>query len=227
MKNLNILITVLFGCASAAWSPFSPTKPKPRSTAHNYGKPRCSCVTSMSLMILDDVEVDSGNFNPGDLLDPKTPKSETYMLARAGLQNIGKESSCHRIAARLYMSNCQLLEDFEKHGESSMSTQIGDRLQDYIDSFAASLAICDLQSAYAEIAESCELFREPTLQDVITTNGVHGLHVSHEQIGQCMKGLHSNQNSWTSFNSNKDTATLLCRVARTEVERGDIPPYRS
>lgn len=115
------------------------------------------------------------------------------------------------------MKHCQLLEEFESHA--------GDRLQDYIDSFAASLAICDLQAADANIPSLCDLFQEQTLQSIIISSNTQGLHASREQVGHCLKGLHSDQNSWVSFNGNKETANSLCRTAKDDIARGIYPRY--
>jgi hypothetical protein len=98
-------------------------------------------------------------------------------------------------------------------------TQSGDLIQDYIDSFAASLAICDLKAADASITRSCESFQDSTLREIATTN-IRGLHATRAQIGHCMKGLHADQNSWVSFNGNKETANSLCRTAKEDLSRG-------
>lgn len=154
------------------------------------------------------------------MLEPKSRKSGLYELALTDLMKLGKESTCHQITTKLYMSSCQLFQELEVHSHGSLVTRGGGRLQDYIDSFAISRAICDLETAHAVIPEACGLFREPALLRVMNSKDTQGLDISHEQIGQCMKALHSDQKSWTSYNSNKESATLLCRASRLDIDKG-------
>jgi hypothetical protein len=172
------------------------------------------------LTLSNGTVTDSASFTPGDMLDPKSRKPELYELALMDLKKLGKESTCHQIATKLYMSSCQLFQELELQSEGSLVTRGGGRLQDYIDSFAISRAICDLETAHAVIPHVCESFREPALLVVMNSRGVQGLEISHEQIGQCMKGLHSDQKSWTSYNSNRDSAALLCRASRLDIDKG-------
>lgn len=172
------------------------------------------------LTLCNDLETVSAGFTPGEMLDSKYRKSELYELALMDLKKLGRESTCHQIATKLYMASCQLFQELELHGEGSIATREGVRLQDYIDSFAISRAICDLETAHAVIPHVCEPFREPVLVSVMNSKSVQGFEISHEQIGQCMKGLHSDQKSWTSYNSNKESAALLCQASRLDIDKG-------
>jgi hypothetical protein len=213
------------GSALAVWPRLSHEGSKIRLAVHNYGKSahgyQCTTSTpSAMLTLFNDIETDSASFTPGEMLDPKYRKPELYELALTDLKKLGKESTCHQIATKLYMSSCQLFQELELHGEGSIAIRGGGRLQDYIDSFAISRAICDLETAHAVIPLVCESFREPALLGVMNSKGVQGLYISHEQIGLCMKGLHSDQKSWTSYNSNRDSAALLCRASRLDIDKG-------
>jgi hypothetical protein len=177
-------------------------------------------ISSAMLTICNGIETDSASFTPGDMLDPKSRKPELYELALMDLKKLGKESTCHQIATKLYMSSCQLFQELELHGEGSLATHGRGRLQDYINSFAISRAICDLETAHAVIPNVCESFQEPALLSVMDSRGAQGLEISHAQIGQCMKGLHSDQKSWTSYNSNRESAALLCRASRLDIDKG-------
>lgn len=173
------------------------------------------------LTLCNGIESDLASFTPGEMLDSKSRKPELYELALTDLKKLGKESTCHQIATKLYMSSCQLFQELELRSEGRIATRGGGRLQDYIDSFAISRAICDLETAHAAIPHTCESFREPALLGVMDSKGVQSLDISHEQIGQCMKGLHSDQKSWTSYNSNRDSAALLCRASRLDIDKGE------
>ena len=208
------------GSAFAVWPRLSQDVSKIRLAVHNYGKSARAIASSVMLMVFNYIETDSGTFTPSEMLDPKSRKPELYELALTDLKKLGKESTCHQIATKLYMSSCQLFQEILLYDEGSLATRGGGRLQDYIDSFAISRAICDLETAHAVIPYACESFREPALLGVINSKGVQGMDISHEQIGQCMKGLHSDQKSWTSYNSNKDSAALLCRASRLDIDKG-------
>lgn len=181
-------------------------------------------MSSEILTLCKEADIDTFSFAPREMLEPKSRKPELYELALTDLKKLGKESTCHQIATKLYMSSCQLFQELEVHSDGSVANRNGGRIQDYIDSFAISRAICDLETARAIIPRECELFRDTALLSVMNSKSVKSLDISHDRIGQCMKGLHSDQKSWTSYNSNKDSAALLCRASRLDIDKGKTHP---
>lgn len=116
------------------------------------------------------------------------------------------------------MNDCRFLEKHDDYSDRNLPSDAEYSILDHINSYAASLAICDLEAARAPIPKSCEPFRDTAL--IAAGRGGGGmLHVSHDQIGLCMNGLVSDQSSWTSWNSNRDRAMIICRASRIDIEK--------
>jgi hypothetical protein len=208
------------GSVFAVWPRLNQGGSKIQLAVHNYGKSIPISVRRSMLTLSDNVELESDAFTPREMLDPKSRKPELYELALNDLKKLGKQSTCHQVATKLYMSSCQLFQELEVRGEGSLATKGVGRLQDYIDSFAISRAICDLETAHAIIPQVCEPFQELALRNIMNSKSIQASEISHEEIGQCMEGLHSDQKSWTSYNSNRDSAALLCRASRLDIDKG-------
>ncbi len=168
----------------------------------------------------------SANFNPSDILNSKAHKPDVYKHALIELQALKRKPSCNRLAAQMLMNDCEILEQLEGQ-DSESRQQVENRLLDYIHSFASSLAICDLEAAQAVVPSSCERFREHSLLKIAGQGGNQALHVTHDEISQCMSALATDHTSWTSWVSNRDRATLFCQASRLDVEKGKIhdPPH--
>lgn len=163
---------------------------------------------------------DPSSFNPRELLDPKSQKPEMWATAISELQELKKKPSCSRLAASLLMNDCQLLDGVDGSKGGHLPVGVEGRLEDYINGYAASLAICDIEAAQGAIPESCEPFRETALLKRTEHRSTDSLHVSKDQIDQCMNGLIGVPTSWTSWTSSRDRATLFCRASRIDIEKG-------
>ncbi|KAL7621876.1 hypothetical protein AAE478_007376 [Parahypoxylon ruwenzoriense] len=108
-----------------------------------------------------------------------------YEVALNELRELESEPLCHRTAARLLVNNCQLLED---KSEATVLTDGGRKIRDYVDSYAASLAICDLERGSFEIPRECSNFRESVLSRLPLQNPAQ-LHVTSAEIDSCLAGL--------------------------------------
>lgn len=124
--------------------------------------------------------------NPPDMLLPGAHHLPSiYEDALAELKDLESEPFCHRVAARLLVNNCQLLDGKD---DATVLTESGRRVRDFVDSYAASLAICDLERANFQIPRQCAMFREEALSKLPVGPDAH-LHVSSKEIDQCLAGL--------------------------------------
>ncbi len=128
---------------------------------------------------------------PSDVATPKIPRRasrlpEIYQIALNELHELESEPFCHRVAARLLVTNCHLLDGKD---EASVLTDSGRQARDFVDSYAASLAICDLERGSFTIPPDCAGFREPVLSQLPTDVGEAHLHVTSQQIENCLTGL--------------------------------------
>ncbi|KAI1338767.1 hypothetical protein F5Y15DRAFT_424288 [Xylariaceae sp. FL0016] len=139
----------------------------------------------------------------------------SYDIALSELQQLESEPLCHRIAARLLVNNCQLLEGKD---EATVLTDSGRKIRDFIDSYAASLAICDLERGSFIIPRECSQFREHALSQLPLQNKAH-LHVTSTQIDNCLSSLSNSDSAWNTWVSYRHKALRFCEAARADHDR--------
>lgn len=142
--------------------------------------------------------------------------SNVYATALNELQELESEPLCHRIAARLLVNNCQLLDGRD---EATLLTDSGRVTRDFVDFFAASLAICDLERGSFAIPPPCFKFREPFLAEMRMPSRPR-LHVSTAEIDSCLEGLAQSDSAWNTFISYRHKALRFCDAARADNEKG-------
>ncbi|KAL2264640.1 hypothetical protein VTJ83DRAFT_7150 [Remersonia thermophila] len=138
-----------------------------------------------------------------------------YAVALSELQELESEPLCHRIAARLLVNNCQLVDGKD---EATILTDSGRQVRDFIDSYAASLAICDLERGSFQIPRECAKFREPSLSQIAMRNEPR-LHVSPGEIGLCLSALAASDAAWSTWVSYRHKALRFCEAARADNEK--------
>ncbi|PHH69495.1 hypothetical protein CDD82_7714 [Ophiocordyceps australis] len=150
---------------------------------------------------------------------PPPPYNETlakyYSQAISELEQLESEPLCHRIAARLLVNNCQLLDG---QNDATILTDSGRATRDFVDSYAASLAICDLERGSFDIPKSCSQFRETALS-VMPIPTRPQLHVSSLEIDSCLEGLARSDSAWNTWVSYRHKALRFCEAARVENEK--------
>nr|XP_036587825.1 nuclear membrane fusion protein kar5 [Colletotrichum truncatum]KAF6798966.1 nuclear membrane fusion protein kar5 [Colletotrichum truncatum] len=138
-----------------------------------------------------------------------------YAVAMQELQELESEPLCHRVAARLLVNNCQLLDGKD---DATVLIDSGRQIRDFVDSYAASLAICDLERGQFDIPSSCTPFRESTLT-MIPDSKVPRLHVSPQQIDSCLSGLARSDSAWNTWVSYRHKALRFCEAARVDNDK--------
>lgn len=153
--------------------------------------------------------------------NPSEPLSSSrlpniYAVALSELQELELEPLCHRVAARLLVNNCELVDGKD---EATILTDSGRKVRDFVDSYAASLAICDLERGNFAIPAECAKFREPSLSQIATRNEPQ-LHVSSREIGLCLAALAPSDAAWNTWVSYRHKALRFCEAARADHEKG-------
>ncbi|GAP92917.2 putative nuclear membrane fusion protein kar5 [Rosellinia necatrix] len=161
------------------------------------------------------------------VLKPDDPSSQlfrvgsqsptSYEIALNELKELESEPLCHRTAARLLVNNCQLLEGKD---EATILTNSGRKIRDFVDSYAASLAICDLERGRFTIPTSCAKFREPTLSQLPIQSAAY-LHVTSVEIDGCLSGLGASDSAWNTWVSYRHKALRFCEAARADNEKAE------
>lgn len=114
------------------------------------------------------------------------------------------------------MNNCQLLEGKD---EATVLTDSGRKIRDFVDSYAASLAICDLERGRFAIPAECAKLQEPTLSQLPIQNTAH-LHVTTAEIDSCLSGLGASDSAWNTWVSYRHKALRFCEAARADNDKG-------
>lgn len=156
------------------------------------------------------------NLSPIEMLQSGSRPSNVYTVALHELQDLESEPLCHRIAARLLIGNCQLLDGKD---EATILIDSGRQIRDFIDSYAASMAICDLERGRFDIPRTCDKFREPALVKLPLTDAAQ-LHVTSREIDLCLSGLAGENSAWSTWVSYRHKALRFCEAARVDQERG-------
>ncbi|KAI8267662.1 hypothetical protein K4K56_004464 [Colletotrichum sp. SAR 10_98] len=138
-----------------------------------------------------------------------------YAVAMQELQELESEPLCHRIAARLLVNNCQLLDGKD---DATVLIDSGRQIRDFVDSYAASLAICDLERGSFDIPSGCAPFRENSLAQ-IPDSKFPRLHVSPQQIDSCLSGLARSDSAWNTWVSYRHKALRFCEAARADNDK--------
>ncbi|KAK1448862.1 nuclear membrane fusion protein Kar5 [Colletotrichum melonis] len=153
--------------------------------------------------------------NPSVVVHDASRLPNVYAVAMQELQELESEPLCHRIAARLLVNNCQLLEGKD---DATVLTDSGRQIRDFVDSYAASLAICDLERGSFVIPSGCAPFREHALAN-LPTSKVAQLHVSPRQIDSCLSGLAKSDSAWNTWVSYRHKALRFCEAARADNDK--------
>ncbi|UQC90917.1 uncharacterized protein CLUP02_16449 [Colletotrichum lupini] len=156
--------------------------------------------------------------NPSVVVHDASRLPNVYAVAMQELQELESEPLCHRIAARLLVNNCQLLEGKD---DATVLTDSGRQIRDFVDSYAASLAICDLERGSFVIPSGCAPFREHALAN-LPTSKVAQLHVSPRQIDSCLSGLAKSDSAWNTWVSYRHKALRFCEAARADNDKGGL-----
>lgn len=132
------------------------------------------------------------------------------------LKRLEEEPICHRVAAQILMSNCEGLEDISQKEYDLYSGRVQ---RHYVESLAASLAICDMERSSMTVPDACESFRLPAL--IRASQEAEGkLQVSQNEVGDCLKGLGKDPSHWLSWTSYRDNCLLICQAARSDIDKG-------
>ncbi|RYP11504.1 hypothetical protein DL764_000027 [Monosporascus ibericus] len=153
--------------------------------------------------------------NAAQILQDSIRQPTIYEIALQELRQLEPEPLCHRVAARLLVNNCELLEGKD---DATVLTDSGRQIRDFVDSYAASLAICDLERGSFIIPRECAKFREPVLSQLPTGNAAH-LHVTSAEIDACLSGLGSSDSAWNTWVSYRHKALRFCDAARADNDK--------
>ncbi|CAF3627046.1 unnamed protein product [Fusarium graminearum] len=143
--------------------------------------------------------------------------SNVYSTALQELQDLESQPLCHRIAARQLVNNCHLLDGQD---DAKVHLDSGRAARDFVDFYAASLAICDLERGSFMIPKSCFKFREPFLAALPVPTSAK-LHVSTNEIDDCLEGLAQSDSAWNTWVSYRHKALRFCDAARVDNQKDE------
>lgn len=159
-----------------------------------------------------DVKSDQNRLNRSPLVS----LPDVYATTLEELRELESAPLCHRNAARLLVNNCQLLDGKD---DATVLTDSGQASRDFVDSYAASLAICDLERGSFRIPSSCAKFQEQALARLSVLPQPQ-LHVSSTEIDRCLEGLAQSDSAWNTWAIYRQKALRFCEAARADYMKG-------
>ena len=154
------------------------------------------------------------------LLTNQAQESEYLREAYDLIDKVQKAPSCNQLAAYQLLSSCKSLEV----GPDGTETPV--LLERVKNLYAARLAVCELQSASAPTPPQCDLIMSISLADLTDEEQPclnhlwHGRDCMDAQVLQpCLKALHAQSTSWTSYSNNRGQAVTMCHAIRDHLER--------
>ncbi len=149
-------------------------------------------------------------------------RHDIYAIAVKELQELEAAPLCHRVAARLLMNHCELVDG---KNEATILTDSGHQIRDFVDAFAASLAICDLERGSFQIPKECRELQEPALTRLtLESQGKMNFHLTTREIAKCLKALSTSDAAWVTWVSYRERAVRFCEAARADNEKGKKAP---
>ncbi len=119
------------------------------------------------------------------------------------------------MAARLLVNSCELVDGKD---EATILTESGPKIRDFVDAYAASLAICDLERGSFVIPVECTMFQENALNKAALQNQAQIL-VTSSQIDACLTALARSDAAWNTWVSYRHKAARFCEAARADNEK--------
>lgn len=120
------------------------------------------------------------------------------------------------------MNNCQLVNGQE---EVLTRTDADKTARDFVDAYAISLAICDLERGSFSIPSSCSPFRESTLA-MLSAPVKPQLHASTLEITECLRDMAPSDAAWNTWVNYRHQAMRFCQASLAENQKGK-PAARS
>jgi hypothetical protein len=215
MKPIRIITLMLLPLMVTAYSPFrGASKSAKTIDGESSG---CYLLRLLTRSVAVDTEaMPLAEFDPHELLDSRSRKSDIYNKAMLELKRLEEEPICHRVAVQLLMNNCQGLEE---SGDGDYQMEGAQLQRHHVESFAASLAICDLERGRFDIPQACTLFTSVALSRA--SRDIKGkLRISPDQVGECMEALGQHHSHWNTWLSYRDKTLLFCRASRLDIDKG-------
>ncbi len=132
------------------------------------------------------------------------------------LKRLEEQPICHRMAAQLLLNNCRGLENVDEETFQWDSVHLQ---RHHVESFSASLSMCDMEKGKFKIPEACVPLSSPALYRAVRQNQGK-LEISPQQVGDCLEAMAQDHSQWNTWLSNRDKAFLFCRAARLDIDKG-------
>lgn len=147
------------------------------------------------------------------------PPTETYGLLSKfntvlkSLEELQGQPLCNRIAARILINNCKLVDGKDY---ASIHTHSEHQVRTFMDMYSVSLALCDLDRGSFKIPPACAPFREEALIRVSINTDKPRLHVDDAVVRSCLAALGEEHSLWITYMSYKEKALQFCEAARRD-----------
>lgn len=141
------------------------------------------------------------------------------------LESMKPSLPCSRIAAMRLVTSCQDLAGRSIESEAAVSEKM-DSLDKTKATYAARLALCELQEAGRPIPKPClpihvihDIRRSRDTSQILKVKEGHGDRLPTDIVTACLRTLESRPQWWTSYSNNRQNAVVICQAARIDLEK--------
>lgn len=166
------------------------------------------CHSLRSISAHDLAHIDAHSPSKADFILGKIshPNLEVHQRVQRYILKLSARPTCSRQAAQDLVTDCA---DFNDHKQGEP------KLESIKISYAARLAVCELEEAGLSVPQDCR-------REVLDAAGGKLWPLRRDPqvaLVKCVKALESRPQSWTSYSNNRQNILLVCQASRNEVER--------
>lgn len=129
------------------------------------------------------------------------------------LKELETKPLCHRVASRILINNCKLVDG---KNDATIYTHSEHTVRNFMDAYAISLALCDMERGSIPAPATCAQFEEDALVKLSMYTDEPRLHVATSEIRLCLAGLSETDTAWATWMSYSKHALDFCEAARSD-----------
>jgi hypothetical protein len=135
------------------------------------------------------------------------------------VRKVDSMSACAKVATKDLLRSCSSLEASFSSDGTKLKTGIDVLLDDSMGTYSARLAVCELIQASASVPKGCESF--VPRKSSMNANEYQAKYDDNTQADTktCINALYNVNQAWTSFCHSKQDALLMCRAARSDLDK--------
>jgi hypothetical protein len=161
---------------------------------------------------------------------------QTVHDALAILEKVDTMPSCNKVATQALLNSCSSLDGADVDEDSGLPMDSDLLVNTEADVYAVRLAFCELADTDFVVPTGCDAFvptertmKKKGLRGWLSKNGPSEPmdafweydEATQASVKHCRAALHRTPQSWTSYSSSRRNSVVLCRAARSQIEKDE------